>query len=185
MAARQPTPGCGAAAAVTAEIGLALVVKGLRISEAHESVPSRRALTHTAEALLGRPGAFADDDMQAFSEYLSATRDGDPEDQQAAARQACAVPLALAHCCLQALELAATAWPCSAENVQSDIQAGAVLIHAGLSAALINVDADMASLDDIQSREQAGSSRQRLQTEGDGLLQLLLAQAGTGQRGPV
>ncbi|WP_415845717.1 cyclodeaminase/cyclohydrolase family protein [Stutzerimonas zhaodongensis] len=52
----------------------------------------------------------------------------------------------------------------------SDAQAGAVLIHSGLSAALINVDADMGSLDDPTAREQAAQTRRRLQDEGDGLL---------------
>ena len=87
------------------------------------------------------------------------------------------VPLALAHCCLEALELTVAAWPCTDAIVQSDVQAGAVLIHAGLSAALINVDADMTSLDAADAREQAGRTRQRLQTEGDALLQRLLAVA--------
>ena len=122
---------------------------------------------------MGRPGAFADDDMQAFSDYLSAAREGEAEDKQAAARQACAVPLALAHCCLEALELAVDAWPLTDPNVQSDVQAGAVLIHAGLSAALINVDADMPSLDAGATREQAGQTRRRLQSEGDALLRRL------------
>ncbi|ANF25432.1 cyclodeaminase/cyclohydrolase family protein [Stutzerimonas stutzeri] len=176
-AANQPTPGCGAAAAVTADIGLALVLKGLRISEAHGSDPTRRALLQAAETLLGRPGAFADDDVRAFGDYLNAARDGEPEQKQAASRQACAVPLALAHCCLEALELAVDAWPCTNSNVQSDAQAGTVLIHAGLSAALINVDADMASLEDAASRDQVAQTRTRLQAEGDGLLQRLLGQA--------
>ena len=130
-AARQPTPGCGAAAAVTADIGLALVVKGLRISEAHGSDAARLELLQAAESLLGRPGAFADDDVQAFRGYLDAARSGEPEQKQAASRQACAVPLALAHCCLEALDLAVKAWSLTDPNVQSDAQAGAVLIHFG------------------------------------------------------
>lgn len=173
-AGRQPTPGCGAAAAVTADVGLALVVKGLRISEAHGSRPERLEPLHAAEALLGRAGSFADDDMQAFADYLSAARNGEAGDQQAAARQACAVPLALAHCCLEALELAEAAWPLTDANVQSDVQAGAVLIHAGLSAALINVDADMPNLDDQAAREQATQARLRLQNDGDASLQRLV-----------
>lgn len=173
-AADKPTPGCGAAAAVTADIGLALVVKGLRISEAHGSDAARRQLMQQAEALLGRPGTFADDDVQAFSDYLSAARDGETADKRAAARQACAVPLALAHCCLEALDIAVDAWPRTAATVQSDVQAGAVLIHAGLSAALINVDADMPSLDSAEVREQAGQTRQRLQSDGDALLRRLV-----------
>ncbi|UPQ83215.1 cyclodeaminase/cyclohydrolase family protein [Pseudomonas knackmussii] len=173
-AARQPTPGCGAAAAVTADIGVALVLKGLRISEAHGSDPVRHELLQAAEALLGRPGAFADDDMQAFDDYLSAARHSEVEDKQAAALQACAVPLALAHCCLEALELAVDAWPRTDPIVQSDVQAGAVLIHAGLSAALINVDADMTSLEDPSAQDQAGRTRRRLQSEGDALLRRLV-----------
>ena len=173
-AANQPTPGCGAAAAVTVDIGLALVVKGLRISEAHGSEPARADLLQAAEGLLGRPGAFADDDVQAFGDFLSAARTGEPEQKQAASRQACAVPLALAHCALEALDLAVKCWPHTDSNVQSDAQAGAVLIHAGLSAALINVDADMASIDDSASRDQAAQTRERLQDEGDELLQRLL-----------
>ncbi|MCQ4319010.1 cyclodeaminase/cyclohydrolase family protein [Stutzerimonas stutzeri] len=176
-AANQPTPGCGAAAAVTADIGLALVLKGLRISEAHGSDPTRRALLQAAEALSGRPGAFADDDDRAFGDYLNAAREGEPEQKQAASRQACAVPLALAHCCLEALALAVDAWPCTDPNVQSDTRAGAMLIHAGLSAALINVDADMASIEDAASRDQVAQTRTRLQAEGDDLLQRLLGQA--------
>ncbi|XKY13031.1 cyclodeaminase/cyclohydrolase family protein [Stutzerimonas stutzeri] len=176
-AASQPTPGCGAAAAVTADIGLALVLKGLRISEAHGSDPTRRQLLQTAEALSGRPGAFADDDVKAFGDYLSAAREGEPEQKQAASRQACAVPLALAHCCLEALELAVDAWPCTDPNVQSDTRAGAVLIHAGLSAALINVDADMGGLEDAANRDQAARMRTRLQAEGDDLVRRLVDRA--------
>src|SRR5690606_36717344 len=111
-------------------------------------------LLQAAEALLGRPGDNADDDMQTFEDYLSAARHGEVENKQAAARQACAVPLALAHCCLEALELAVDAWPRTDPSVQSDVQAGAVLIHAVLSAALFNVDADMTSLEDPSAQYQ-------------------------------
>ncbi len=186
-AAARPTPGCGAAAAVSAEIGVALVLKGLRISDAHGSEPERLERLRAAEALLGRTGAFADHDMQAFDDYLSAARDNEPEQKQAAARQACAVPLALAHCCLEALELAVIAWPLCAERLRSDVQAGAFLIHAGLSAALINVDTDLAGLDDQTAREQAGAARARLQAEGDALLRQLLERVrsvGSGSLDP-
>ncbi len=176
-AADRPTPGCGAAAAVVSDIGLALVLKGLRISEARGSEPARRRLLQTAEALIGRPGAFADADIRAFQAYLHASRD-DTANLQTASRQACAVPLATAHSCLEALELASEAWPLVAIVVRSDVQAGALLIHAGLSAALINVDADMASLEDAAAREQAGRSRERLQWSADMVLQQLLDQAG-------
>ncbi|MBK3868910.1 hypothetical protein GFL09_14675 [Pseudomonas stutzeri] len=174
IAAAQPTPGCGAAAAVTADIGLALILKGLRISEVHGTGAVRQHLVRSAETLLGRPGAFADDDMQAFDDYLSAARRGQPESRQAASRQTCAVPLATAHCCLQALGLAVSAWPLVLPMLRSDVQAGALLVHAGLSAALINVDADLPMVEDVAERDLVAQARQRLQEQADERLRRLL-----------
>lgn len=177
-AADRPTPGCGAAAAVASDIGLALVLKGLRISEARSSEPARRRLLQVAESLIGRPGAFADADIRAFQEYLQASHHQTAAaDLQAASRQVCAVPLATARSCLKALELANEAWPLVAAVVRSDIQAGALLIHAGLRAALINVEADLGSIEDNQSREQVAQLHRRLRSEADGLLQRLTGMA--------
>lgn len=174
-AANQPTPGCGAVAAVSADLGLALVLKGLRISDAHERTSRRRQLLEAAESMLGRPGAFADDDMQAFEAYLDSLHD-DPEARQQASRQACAVPLATARSCLQALELAVAAWPQTALHVRSDVHAGALLIHAALSAVLLNVDADLAALGDRVAQQQTRQARRRLQDDADRHLHILATQ---------
>ena len=137
IAAAQPTPGCGAAAAVTADIGLALILKGLRISEVHGTGAERQHLVRSAETLLGRPGAFADDDMQA-------------------------------------LGFAVSAWPLVLPMLRSDVQAGAMLVHAGLSAALINVDADLPMVEDVAERDLVAQARQRLQEQADERLRRLL-----------
>ncbi len=176
-AANRPTPGCGAVAAVSASLGLALVLKALRISQARQEDPRRQRLIEPVETLLERLGSFADDDMQAFSRYLQAARQpddaSDDDALQAAARQACAVPLATAHACLEALGLSVSALPLAIEVVRADIQAGALLIHSALSAALLNVDADLPCLSEQDSREQARAMRQRLQTDADTTLQRL------------
>ncbi|TLX59863.1 hypothetical protein DN824_06710 [Stutzerimonas nosocomialis] len=175
-AANRPMPGCGAVAAVSASLGLALVLKALRISQGHQEDPRRQRLIEPVETLLQRLGSFADDDMQAFSRYLQAARqpdDGPGDALQAAARQACAVPLATAHACLEALDLSVSALPLASDVVRADIAAGAVLIHSALSAALLNVDADLPCLDGHDNREQARTLRQRLQTDADATLQRL------------
>lgn len=178
-AADGPTPGCGAAAAVVSDIGLALVLKGLRISEAHGSEPARRELVAAVESLIGRPGAFADADIAAFQSYLHARHDEHPStDPQAASRQACAVPLATARSSLQALQLANQAWPRVIAVVQSDVQAGALMIHAGLCAALVNVQANLGSIDDPASREQVARWHRQLRTQADDHLQCLSARVG-------
>lgn len=186
-AAHQPTPGCGAAATVAANLGLALVVKGLRISAAKQRGSALSELLEQGEALLQRLGGFADDDMQAFSRYLQASRHpaGTPDSTDredsltSAARQACAVPLAAGHACLEALNLAVAAWPLCEELVRSDVQAGAVLIQAGLSAVLLNVDADLPSLEDADSRARALEARQSLQAQCDERYLALQAQMAT------
>jgi len=123
LAADAPTPGCGAAAAVTADLGLALVVKALRISRRHADSVALAEQLAQAESLLGRLGRFADEDMQAFSDYLQAAQRGD-EARDLAARQACAVPLASAHGCLQGLEIAVVARPLVRGALSSDVHAG-------------------------------------------------------------
>ncbi|MCQ4005071.1 cyclodeaminase/cyclohydrolase family protein, partial [Klebsiella pneumoniae] len=99
--AERALPGCGAVTAVTADLAVALIVKALRVSAAHDDA-SCNALLVDARSLLGRPGAFADDDVAVFSEYLKEDEGRAPE----LSRQACAVPLATAHACVEALGIA-------------------------------------------------------------------------------
>ncbi|MFC3609726.1 cyclodeaminase/cyclohydrolase family protein [Stutzerimonas tarimensis] len=163
-ASSQPTPGCGAASVIAADIGLALVLKGLRITAAKRSTPELQHLLSQGDALLERLGEFANDDIRAFSRYLQASQTGEIAPTEAA-RQACAVPLATGHACLEALKLATAAWPLCAVIVRSDVQAGALLIRAGLDAVLLNVDADLPSLEDDIARTRASEARQRLQRD--------------------
>lgn len=154
-------PGCGAVAAVVADFGLALVVKALRVSEEHERRAGRDELLQSALALLGRPGAFADDDVAAFQRYLDAEGH---EAQQAASRQACAVPLATAHACNQALAIAEAAWPEVDESLRCDVYAGALFIGTAIDAVLLNVDADLEGLVDSSASEELREMREKLQS---------------------
>lgn len=172
LAADAPTPGCGAAAAVTADLGLALVVKALRISRRHADSVALAEQLAQAESLLGRLGRFADEDMQAFSDYLQAAQRSDEARDELAARQACAVPLASAHGCLQGLEIAVVARPLVRGALSSDVRAGGLLLHAALSAALLNVDADLAQLSAAQAHR-LRAARTRLQQDADRCLAAL------------
>ena len=160
--AERALPGCGAVAAVAADFGLALVVKALRVSEEREPHAERGELLRAAQALLSRPGAFADDDVAVFQGYLDAESD---EARQAAARQACAVPLATARACNEALALAEAAWPEVVESLRCDVQAGAVLIGAAVDAVLLNVEADLKALNDPSARQALLDMREKLQSE--------------------
>ncbi|CDZ95473.1 cyclodeaminase/cyclohydrolase family protein [Pseudomonas saudiphocaensis] len=160
--AERALPGCGAVAAVVADFGLALVVKALRVSEERESRAERGELLHSAQALLSRPGAFADDDVAVFQGYLDAEGD---EARQAAARQACAVPLATARACNEALAIAEAAWPETVESLRCDVQGGALLIGAAVDAVLLNVEVDLEALESPSARQALLEMRDKLQSE--------------------
>lgn len=170
------TPGCGAAAAATADMGLALVMKGLKISQSHERDARRVELIERAEALLGKLGAYADEDVRAFETYMAAMQHPSCSEIEArqrhqaigrAAIQANRVPLVTAEVCLEALAVAVAALPLVTTHLRSDVTAGGLLLHSGLSSALLNVDANLSSLHDASQQDAAAHARHRLQQDAD------------------
>jgi len=155
--AERALPGCGAVTAVSADLAVALIVKALRVSAAHGSA-SCEALLAEARALLGRPGAFADDDVAVFSDFLKG--DQAPE----LSRQACAVPLATAHACVEALGMAERALPMVEPSLRCDVEAAVLLLSACADAVLLNVEADMDELD-AQARADVQSACERLRQQ--------------------
>jgi formiminotetrahydrofolate cyclodeaminase len=155
--AERALPGCGAVTAVSADLAVALIVKALRVSAAHGSA-SCEALLAEARSLLGRPGAFADDDVAVFSDFLKG--DQAPE----LSRQACAVPLATAHACVEALGTAERALPMVEPSLRCDVEAAVLLLSACADAVLLNVEADMDELD-AQARADVQSACERLRQQ--------------------
>jgi len=155
--AERALPGCGAVTAVTADLAVALIVKALRVSAAHGGA-SCEVLLAEARSLLGRPGAFADDDVAVFSELLK----GDERLAPELSRQACAVPLATAHACVEALGIAERALPLVEPSLRCDVEAAVLLLVAGVDAVLLNVEADLQGLDDSEARARVQAVAERL-----------------------
>ena len=161
--AERALPGCGAVTAVTADLAVALIIKALRVSAAHGGA-SCEALLAEARSLLGRPGAFADDDVAVFSKFLKNDEGLAPE----LSRQACAVPLATAHACVEALGIAERALPMVEPALRCDVEAAVLLLSACVDAVLLNVEADMDELDG-QARADVLSARDRLREQSNQL----------------
>ena len=157
--AERALPGCGAVTAVSADLAMALIVKALRVSAAHGDAACN-ALLADARSLLGRPGAFADDDVAVFSEYLKDNEGRVPE----LSRQACAVPLATAHACVEALGIAERALPMVKPSLRCDVEAAVLLLSACVDAVLLNVEADMDELD-AQARVDVLAACERLRQQ--------------------
>ncbi|GBC55180.1 cyclodeaminase/cyclohydrolase family protein [Stutzerimonas stutzeri] len=158
--AERALPGCGAVAAVTADLAVALIVKALRVTARQRDDDRCSALLDEARALLGRPGAFADDDVAVFREVLKDQHDD--RLASSAARQACAVPLATAHACIEALGIAERAVPLVDPALRCDVEAAVLLLVACVDAVLLNVDADLQGLDDAQARARVQVRAERL-----------------------
>lgn len=156
--AERALPGCGAVAAVTADLAVALIVKALRVTAGRRDDDRCSELLDEARALLGRPGAFADDDVAVFSDFLK----GDERRAPELSRQACAVPLATAHACIEALGIAERAVPLVEPALRCDVEAAVLLLVACVDAVLLNVDADLQGLGDSETRAQVQARAERL-----------------------
>ncbi|QDD88590.1 cyclodeaminase/cyclohydrolase family protein [Pseudomonas oryzihabitans] len=180
-----PTPGSGSAATVAAVLGIALVLKGLKISQQRQPVTRHAELITLGERLQEALSTCADADVQAFANYLEADRQANgavseegERRQQAlnlAAANAIQIPIATAQLCLEALDLAVIATPLTVEPLRSDALAGGRLLHGALGAVLTTVDADRNGLKSGDAREAARQMRDKLQQQADQRLAQLRA----------
>lgn len=177
---QKPMPGCGAAAVVSADLGLALVLKGLYLGQQHERRAPRAILIDEGESLKQRLSPLADEDVVAFEGFTRAlSLPKEPAGQRRdalhrAALEAIRVPLETARLCQAALSLAIRALLHTEKQFIGDALAGGRLLHAALHSVLGNVDANAGALDDDQARQDAERERQRLADESDRLLSMLL-----------
>lgn len=161
VASKQPTPSCGAAAAVGASLGLALIQMAIRLGIDRQR-SEHDELLQQSEPLQRQLMASADEDARAFGDFIEADSD---EARRQAARDSIAVPLATAHACRAALRLAERTKPLVKESIRPDVVAGALMIHAAMDAVLLNVNANLALIPDEAERVDLSNSRDRLRAE--------------------
>jgi formiminotetrahydrofolate cyclodeaminase len=165
-----PAPGGGAAAAMTAGIGAALVemVCDLTIGKPafaeHEAHVT--AIRDAARELRGRALAEVDRDAAAFSELMAVYRLPKDTDQQkaarrqviqAATRRAADVPLEVAATAAEVARLAAQLPGRSNPNVLSDVGVAASAAAAAIESAAINVEVNLAALTDPDAKAELAS----------------------------
>ncbi|HSY35239.1 MAG TPA: cyclodeaminase/cyclohydrolase family protein [Acidobacteriaceae bacterium] len=175
-ASLSPTPGGGSISVFTATLGLALVHKGASISlkRSGEDATRRDALVELCETInsaIVLLSGLADDDSQAFRNYLEArslprTTDGEKalrnKTMEAAILEATRVPITSAREICAALEQAERAVNLSDPHLLTDIVGGAMLMKAAVDAVLLNVDANVSLLSDEGLRVALGQERVEL-----------------------
>ncbi|CAH0275466.1 Methenyltetrahydrofolate cyclohydrolase [Arthrobacter sp. Bi83] len=163
LASRRPTPGGGAAAALHAAQGAALVAMVARFSsggkyEQHAQTTSR--IIAAADRLTGETLELADADEAAFkavitSYKLPAASEADRETRAAAIQnalvQAAQPPVRLIKLAGAVVELAAELLDIANPNVISDIAAAADAARAAATTARVNIDINVVAIKDTQA----------------------------------
>lgn len=184
LASDAPTPGGGAAAAITGASAAAAVELVCRVtlsdadfSDVHDEMGEVAA---DLVALRDELHDLADADAAAFDAVMDAFRRSSDDPDRSAAIQsamttAAEVPLETAERCLEVIRHAVFAASEGNQNAVTDAGTGALLAHASLRAALYNVDINLASIDDASTVTEFGDRRDRLAAEADDLLEAVEA----------
>ena len=177
-ASAEPTPGGGSVAAVSATLGLGLVIMALEISAKRKDAvqpEEARRLIAEAHEVMERLGADADEDIRAFRAYMKALKLPKATDEekdsrkgalQTASRRATEAPLVAARHMVEALRLAGRALPLTHLHVVSDIGAGTGLLEGALKAVLFNVDVNLPSLADAEMKARLAGERVAMGADG-------------------
>lgn len=167
VASVKATPGGGSVSIITAALGLALVHKGISVSlkRSASELVRHQSLVNLSVSLsssMKTLSLFADADASAFKSYLAArelprTTEIEIADRikmmQDSLLRATEVPLESAQEMARALEFTETALDVADGHVMSDVVAGTLLLHTSIKSALLNVDANLGSIQDAAQRE--------------------------------
>ncbi|WP_410631017.1 cyclodeaminase/cyclohydrolase family protein [Amycolatopsis sp. cmx-4-83] len=159
LASGASTPGGGAAAALNAAVGTALVsmVCNLTIGKpkfaAHED--ALKVTLARAEELRRQAVGLADEDERAFGNVVAAYKLPKATDEEKRARSAAIqdalvgaadVPLRTAALAAEVIDLAGSIVDTSNPNVLSDVAVAAASAKSALSSAVVNVEVNLASM---------------------------------------
>ncbi len=178
LAAKEPTPGGGSAAALVGALGAGLVSMVCRYTVGRERYAdveeaAQRVLARAEELRVELEHAV-DADVAAYGSYSEAQsmpRETDVEQSerhaalQAALRESTSAPLSVAERCAELLELAAEAAEIGNPFLISDAAVGAELAAAARASAELNVRLNLGGLEDaafadeIRARLQAIAAR--------------------------
>jgi len=156
-----PAPGGGAAAALAAAMGAALISMVCNLTIGKKQYEQYEAemiqVRQRAQKLKDEVLLLMDADARAFSELmqsfkLPANTDGEKEKRteqiQAKTRQAAEVPAKIAASCLEIAALADQIAGKANKNLESDIKVGIDMAEAGLNSAITNIKVNLPGIKD-------------------------------------
>ena len=195
LASEQPTPGGGAAAAVSAALAASLTAMVLRLSlgrpKYQEHADLHAEALEASDAARDRFLELADDDASAYAAYRAARAlPHETEEQEAsreaatreAARGAAAVPLRVVEACHSQIELVERVTGRTNQYVASDLEVAALLLEGAARSAAANVAVNLGAIGDegyaTAVRAELDQRLQRIQSAAD-KTQARIARGGT------
>lgn len=173
LAAREPTPGGGAAGALHAAQGAALLAMASRYTTGEkyaEHEHRARQIASRAEEIISASLQTADDDEAAFGAVIAAygrpagteaERTARSEAIQEAVLEAGAPPQALILLATEIVELSNELVDFSNPNVISDVAAAAEAARAAIATALVTLHINISSLKDGEAQEDLRTAADR------------------------
>jgi formiminotetrahydrofolate cyclodeaminase len=163
LAAREPVPGGGGAAAGAVAMGAGLTAMAARYS--NKRLEDASELAAKADEIRVSVQSLVDKDAAAYSRVLEVYRSEERKGLKDALSAAADVPLSIAAAAAELSELAVSIAERGNPNLRGDAVTGALLAEAGAQAAalLVNLNLDLAQIED----ERRGRCRDLLRvTEG-------------------
>lgn len=170
LAAREPAPGGGAAAALHAAQGAALIGMVARYStgEKYAAHAGRiAAVTAESDELRARALRLAEDDARAFTAVTDAYRLPRADDAQKAARSlaiaaalhgAALPPARVVAVAARVIDLAEALLPIGNANVVTDVAAAADAARAAATTARLNVEINLGGVEDAAARAELAAA---------------------------
>jgi formiminotetrahydrofolate cyclodeaminase len=151
LASRDPVPAGVSVAAVSASLGLSLLIKVLEITRKRKDFqgdPGKmEELLASARAESRKLERCADEDIVAFAEYMANRRS---PNEAAALRKAIDVPLGAARAAASGLKLCAEAAATTPPSIAPDLGTAALLLAGSVHAILLSVESNALGLTDVQ-----------------------------------
>jgi formiminotetrahydrofolate cyclodeaminase len=181
LASESSAPGGGAAAALDAAVGAALIsmVCNLTIGRPRyaEHDETNKAALEAATRLRNEALELADADEAAFTKVTDAYKLPRNTDEEKTARtaaiqasliDAAGVPLRTAALCAEVIALAVKIEPTSNTNLISDVAVAAASARAALDSAALNVEINLAAMNDAATRDRiAGELKKHVASMAD------------------
>lgn len=148
VAGLEPVPAGVSAAAVTASLGLGLLMKVLEIASKRKDFAGDRKLVanllHEARNKSQILAHLADEDIAAFRQYLDCLRQKESTD--AAIRKAIAIPLGIARAASSGIKLCQQATGLVHKFVAPDLSTASALLSAAVRSTLTTVESNVEQL---------------------------------------